>query len=85
MERDIKYYQDRRSEIINLLDIPHLPADYRDMLENARDYATSRIQQLTDIAVMAGDKVRPDGDRALDGTQEAEKKSKTCQNEKYPT
>lgn len=69
MKRDIKYYQDRRSEIINLLDIPSLPADYRIMLENARDFATERIQQLTNIAVM-GDVIVPlDEDHRLERLQ----------------
>ncbi len=68
MERDIKYYQKRRTEIVNLLDIPYLPADYREMLKNARNYATGRIQQLSNIAEMAGDKVRSNGDRGLEWT-----------------
>lgn len=66
MARDLKYYQQRRSEINIWLDNPHLPADYRIMLENARDYATDRIQQLTNVAVMKGSQVRPDGDRCLE-------------------
>lgn len=68
MARGIKYYQQRRSEIMIWLDNPHLPADYRIMLENARDYATNRIQQLTDIAVNRGSQVRSNGDRGLERT-----------------
>ena len=52
--RTLKYYEDRRAEIISLLEIPFLPADYRKMLENAQDFATDRIRQLQDIADMGG-------------------------------
>ena len=55
--RTLKYYEDRRAEIINLLSTPYLPADWREMLEKARDFATERIQQLQNIAENAGHNV----------------------------
>lgn len=47
----IKYYVSRRAEIIEILAHGGHSPDYVKMLEGARDMATERIQQLTDIAV----------------------------------
>ena len=61
--RTLKYYEARRAEIISLLEVPYLPADYRDMLEKARDFATDRILQLQNIADMGGVTVHRARDR----------------------
>ena len=65
--RTVRFYTDRRAEIIELLDhVPGLSAEYIADLEDARDMATERIQQLTNIAA-TGDVIVPlDRDRALE-------------------
>ena len=62
----IRYYLDRRNEIIRILEHGEHSPDYVNMLEGARDMATERIQQLTDIAVMGHVIVAGAEDRALE-------------------
>lgn len=54
----IRYYLDRRKEILEILAHGQHSPDYVKMLEGARDIANERIQQLTNIAVM-GDVIVP--------------------------
>ena len=54
----IRYYLDRRKEIIKILEHGGHDPDYVQMLEGARDMATERIQQLTNI-VATGDVIVP--------------------------
>ena len=65
--RTLKYYEDRRAEIVSLLTIPFLPGDYRVMLEAARDFATDRILQQQNISDMGGVTVHRAQDRRLGG------------------
>jgi len=62
----ISYYVSRRAEIIEILAHGGHEPDYVVMLEGARDMATERIQQLTDIAVSRAAIVPASRDRALD-------------------
>ena len=61
----ISYYVSRRAEIIEILAHGGHAPDYVKMLEGARDMATERIQQLTDIAVMGAVIVPAGRDRGL--------------------
>ena len=61
----ISYYVSRRAEIIEILAHGGHEPDYVVMLEGARDMATERIQQLTDIAVSRAAIVPADRDRSL--------------------
>jgi len=61
----IKYYLSRRAEIIEILAHGGHTPDYVKMLEGARDMATERIQQLTDIAVSRAVIVPAGRDRGL--------------------
>lgn len=61
----IKYYLARRTEIIEILAHGEHSPDYVKMLEGARDMATERVQQLTNIAAGAGAIVGSREDRAL--------------------
>jgi len=61
----IKYHVSRRAEIIEILAHGGHSPDYVKMLEGARDMATERIQQLTDIAVSRAVIVPAGRDRAL--------------------
>jgi len=62
----IAYYVARRTEIIEILAHGEHTPDYVKMLEGARDMATERIQQLTNLAAGAGVIVTSGDDRALD-------------------
>lgn len=61
----VKYYVARRAEIIDILAHGCHSPDYIKMLEGARDMATERIQQLTEIAANRGIIVAAADDRAL--------------------
>jgi hypothetical protein len=61
----IRYYVARRTEIIDILAHGGHTPDYVKRLEGARDMATERIQQLTDIAVSRAAIVPADRDRSL--------------------
>jgi hypothetical protein len=62
----IRYYLDRRAEIVEILALGGHSPEQLKTLVGARDMATERIQQLTNIRVM-GDIIVPlEDDRALD-------------------
>lgn len=62
----IRYHLSRRAEIIDILARGGHSPDYVKMLEGARDMATERIQQLTNIADTAAVIVPLEDDRALE-------------------
>jgi hypothetical protein len=62
----VRYYLTRRKEIIDMLARGGHEPDYVKMLEDARDMAQERIQQLTNIAAMRDVIAASSEDRALD-------------------
>ena len=62
----IKYYVARRVEIVKILAHGGHTPDYVKMLEGARDMATERIQQLTDLAISGGVIIASTDDRAFE-------------------
>ncbi|MCJ7828448.1 MAG: hypothetical protein MUP81_01750 [Dehalococcoidia bacterium] len=61
----VNYYVARRAEIVDILAHGCHSPDYIKMLEGARDMATERIQQLTEIAANRGIIVASKDDRTL--------------------